>query len=221
MALSLAGPAVSFTNAVLSYFSPSKSPFYSIVAFGCAAGLLTGSQVSDQYWLFLVIPIVAAIGVSLGLALRMASFSTPEEHEEQARFARSLSISSALLILALVARSVDQVAWVFWMLYAACISQVLTFFLYVIVRSRSRDPSGQMNFVQFALITTTLLSAGSIALHQYVDCKADEEMIVYANNFKTWAFLFYGFWFICICKWLSYIVPLFSIPHDPPAAERQ
>ena len=133
-----AGPAVSFVNTVLTYFSPAKSPFYSIIAFGTVALVLTCRGIEESLWLWVAIPVFMVLILSTYLSFIDPPNIKKTEHEEQLKFARSFSISIALVFFVLTAQMTDKDEVGFWVSYAASVSQILVFLLYTWARSRSQ-----------------------------------------------------------------------------------
>ncbi|WP_426343086.1 hypothetical protein ACN9MU_16560 [Pseudoduganella sp. R-32] len=220
MSLAFAGPAASFANTVFSYFSPSKSPFYGVIAFGTAGLMLSCEEIDKALWWPISIPILGVLAVAYLLSLRDRPIFEESQHEDQLRFARSFSISSALLAMVLTARSVDKELTAFWGNYVACFTQILVFLLYAWARSATEESRTFINFVQFALITTTFLVGASFGLTEYVVHlpKPDQEnkSSVVAFQYLYSAIGLYCLWGACIVRWLKHLVSLIHVEIPQP-----
>lgn len=202
---------------VLRYFNPTRSPFYPIVAFGSTAVVLSCSGIEHRLWYFVVIPIFLAVTIALGFAFNSRPTLSADEHHEQLIFARSLSISTALVAFALTARGTDRYPLQFWLTCAACVTQVLVFLTYILARSRSRDPLNR-NFVQLALITTILLITFCRSLYLYSIHKGGEGEGDVTNP-EQYLYAAYGMgvlWLFCIAFWITYLIRIMvHVPVDP------
>jgi len=143
------------------------------------------------------------------------------QHEEQLRFARSFSISSALLAMVLTAREVDQNLPAFWANYVACFLQVLIFLLYAWARSATEESGAAMNFVQFALITATFLVGASFGLTEYVQKLPkhgpDSKSSTVAFQYLYSAIGLYVLWAACIVRWAKHLMTLIRVEIPQPA----
>ena len=217
MSVALAGPAASIANTIFSYFSPSKSPFYSIIAFGTVALIISCKNIEDSLWLPIAIPVWLVLAIALMLALQDKPAFEPGQHEDQLRFARSFSISSALLAIVLTSQSVDKNLAAFWCSYIACFSQVLVFLLYTWARGTTEASNSAINFVQFALITTTLIVGASFGLTQYVEHPPKpEEIFAVGNRYLYTTIGLYSLWGACIVRWIKHVMTLIGRP-EPEA----
>jgi hypothetical protein len=222
MSIALAGPAISISNTILSYFNPSKSPFYGVIAFGTTSLIMSCQEIESSLWWAVAIPIWLVLAIAFLLSLNDRHVFEPGQHEDQLRFARSFCISSALLAVVLTARQVDQNLSMFWTSYAFCFVQVLVFLLYAWARSRTEEPVA-MNFVQFALITCSLLIGASYALGSYAiameETDADAAVAGNALEFLYAATGLYALWSLCIIRWIRHLLTLIviQIPQQAPA----
>lgn len=87
MSFAFAGSATSFATTILSYFSPSKSPFYSVIAFGTISIILSCTQIRTDYWYWISIPIFAVLTLCTILSLTDRTVFENEQGEDQLRFA--------------------------------------------------------------------------------------------------------------------------------------
>jgi hypothetical protein len=218
--MAIAGPAASIANTIFSYFSPSKSPFYAVIAFGTVALLLASEQIESTLWWPVSIPIWLVLAVAWRLSFQDRPLFETGQHEEQLRFARSFSISSALLAIVLTGRTVDQYLPAFWGSYLACFLQVLIFLLYAWARSDTDEPGEGTNFVQFALITTTFLVGASFGLTKYVENLPapgqDGTPTTVALQYLYTAIGLYVLWAACIFRWFKHLRTLITV--DRPKA---
>ena len=63
MSIALADPAISISNTILSYFNPSKSPFYGVIAFGTTALILSCREIKSTLWWAVAVPIWLVLAV--------------------------------------------------------------------------------------------------------------------------------------------------------------
>lgn len=230
------GPSVSISNTIMSYFNPSKSPFYGVIAFGTVALILSCTEIENPLWWPIAIPIWIVLFFAWLLSLYDRHTFKADEHEEQLRFARSFGISSALLAFVLTAREVDQQLPIFWANYAVCLIQVAVFLTYTWARGATSEtgsalPTGAlpipgaveepvkkpvMNFVQFALITTTFLVGASFGLAEFVRNLDHEPPNPAAVHYLYSAIGLYALWAVCIIKWFAHIKGLVNVRVDRP-----
>jgi hypothetical protein len=159
MATAVIGTGFSFGKAVLDYFSPSKSPHYSVIVAGSVALVLSCEGIPQPRWWLVAIPVFLVVAVSL--ALSFENKAPKEGHKDQLLFARSLSVSGALLSLVLTEKEVGSLAWAFFSTYASCLAQLVAFLFYIWFRNIDPEEGKDFNFVQLALETTTLLAVAS------------------------------------------------------------
>lgn len=227
----LVGPALSMSNSVFSYFSPSKSPFYGIVAFGTAALMLSCQEIDDPQWRAIAIPVWLVLALVLFLAIAdrrlPASDLTPtgdaaadakaedRQHQDQLRFARSFGVSSALLALVLTAQKVSGYDVGFWINYAFCLTQVGVFLVYAWARLARPEPS-PVNFVQFTLITSSFLIGGCYGLAKYVELGGEDPTdMAAALRFLYASTGAYSLWVICILQWFKHLATLVRVVRTP------
>jgi len=217
MSLALAGSATSFAATIMSYFSPTKSPFYSVIAFGTVALLLSCEKIEKVGWLWVSVPIFLVLALSGALSFKNHTSFKEGEGEEQLRFARSFSISSALLTFVLTARATEQVPLAFWANYDACLAQIAVFLLYVWARSDTSEKQEELNFVQFALITATFLIGASYGSAQYASALLAEPATAYADRYLIASAGLYLLWFLFLLVWIKHLMTLIrvQIPHAP------
>jgi hypothetical protein len=222
MSLAFAGPATSFATTILSYFSPAKSPFYSVIAFGTVALILTCEKIETVSWIWVSVPIFSVLALSAVLSFANRSNFEEGQGEEQLRFARSFSISSALLTFVITARATEQVELAFWVNYDACLAQIVVFLLYTWARSDTFEEQHELNFVQFALITATFLIGASYASAEYSAGLISKPMNPAANRYLIVAAGLYLLWFSLLIFWIKHLRTLIrvSIPRSAPSPHR-
>ena len=220
MSMAIAGSAASIANTIFSYFSPSKSPFYGVIAFGTVALMLSCEKIASALWWPVAIPIWLVLVIAWLLSFQDKPIFKADEHEEQLRFARSFSISSALLAIVLTARAVNQDLPAFWGNYIACFLQVLVFLLYAWARSATEESAVALNFVQFALITTTFLVGASYGLTEYVGHLPtpgkDDKSSTVAFQYLYSAMGLYVLWAACIVRWSKHLMTLIRVEIPKP-----
>ena len=208
----LAGSATSFATTIMSYFSPSKSPFYSVIAFGTVALLLSCEKIEAISWLFVSVPIVAVLALSAVLSFKNRAVFQGGEGEEQLRFARSFSISSGLLTFVLTARATGPIPLAFWVNYGACLVQIIVFLLYAWARSETLEAQEDLNFVQFALITATFLIGASYGNAQYATVFTAKTAVAdLANHYFIASACLYLLWLCLLLIWVKHLTTLIKV----------
>jgi hypothetical protein len=213
MSFAFAGSVTSFTTTILSYFSPSKSPFYSVIAFGTISLILSCTQIAQNLWLWVAIPIFSVLALCAALSFKDRTIFEGDQGEDQLRFARSFSISSALLTFVVTAKMVGKVELAFWINYCACIAQIVVFLLYAWARSGTLEQQRDLNFVQFALITATFLIGASTSNVLWVSLGGLPGD--FANYFLVSVAL-YALWLSMLLIWIKHLKKLIRI-HIPHA----
>jgi hypothetical protein len=219
MSMALAGPATSFATTILSYFSPAKSPFYGVIAFGTAALVLSANRIDKMPWLAVALPIYVVLLLCLALSHKGRPNFEPGQGDDQLMFARSFAISSALLSFVLTARSVQNSEAAFWTNYIACLAQVVVFLAYVWARSLSTEEQSRFNFVQFALISIAFLVGASYSITEYAAALGVPEQPdnAAASNYLLVAIGLYALWAISLGWWIKHLATLIrvEIPNTP------
>lgn len=212
MSFAWTGSAASFATTILSYFSPSKSPFYSVIAFGTISLILSCTQITKNLWLWVALPIFAVLALCAALSFKDRTIFEGDQGEDQLRFARSFSISSALLTFVMTAKMVGAEEIAFWANYCACIAQIVVFLLYAWARSGTLEQQRELNFVQFALITATFLIGASTSNVLWVATKLDSQ------NYLVVSVALYALWLSMLLIWIKHLKKLISI--SIPRAEK-
>lgn len=220
-----AGTGMSIMTTIIGYFHPSKSPFYGIIAIGTIALALSCNSLDKVSWYFVSIPIYLVLFISLMMAFLNTPSSTHENVPDQLRFARSFSVSSALLCLVLTAMKVDENTTAFILTYVVCLIQIITFLLYTYARSKKEETQTNLNYVQLALITTTFLIGASyciVHLEQrtvILDKPENYEILRWfmKPEYREAAIGLYLLWSICIIYWINYLRKIIKLSISIPS----
>lgn len=163
--------ALPLISTMIGYLNAVKSPFYMVVAAGTFAACLVckGVATAPQWWA------VSTPLFVLLLSSILSSFSTPptfdgSEHRDSLRFSRSMGISTALITFAVSVREADVFFPAFCICYVCCLIQAVIFLLYSYARSEideSEAKTVRLNYVQFVLITATLLVGGCYCMVEF------------------------------------------------------
>lgn len=157
-------------TSLLEYFSPTKSPYYTI-GIAASVALAYVSDVSGNgYWLALAIPAYAVAALTFLLSLKSVNTLSPEEHAGQLRFARSTCISTAVLSLAFFGEMIasPENKTVFTINAIFCCTQIALFLLYNWAYNQRAIAEADRNYVQITLLTSAFLVDTSYNLSQYV-----------------------------------------------------
>jgi magnesium-transporting ATPase (P-type) len=175
------GGAASIATTVFAYFSPTKSPYYAVIAFGTGALVMT-RFVPVHNWAITFWPVVLVLAASTLLSFLSRPAFTSEEYNNQLKFARSFGISSAVLCLVWVSTAVEpgvvkgagqgapkslENHWYYWVVYAMAIAQILIFLLYIFIFHNYDARQKGKNFIQLSLVIATLLIGASYAASTY------------------------------------------------------
>lgn len=174
--MSIMGTA-SIATTVFSYFSPTKSPYYAVIAFGTGALVMT-RKVPDVNWAITFWPVVLVLAASTLLSFLSRPAFTSTEYNNQLKFARSFGISSAVLCLVWVSNSVSphkfagppagvENYWYYWVVYGMAIVQMVIFLAYIFIFHNYDARQKGINFIQLSLVISTLLIGASYAVSIY------------------------------------------------------
>lgn len=211
--------ATALAATIFSYFSPTKSPFYTVISFG-ALGLVLAVEVEANFDLVFV-PICAVLLVSTLLSFRNAPNFSAEEYNNQIKFARSFGISAAILCLVFLAREVEPIApdgggdprnhWWFWAGYATGLTQAAIFLLYIFIYHNYDSRQRGVNVIQMSLIISTyLIAATYVSVEHYRDIEES------APNRVLIAL--YVYWGLCALFMLVYLLRNFRLAMPADAA---
>lgn len=203
------GAAASIASTVFSYFSPAKSPYYAVIAFGVSGASAT-LAIHNANFLLVFVPIAFVILVCTVLSLTDRATQptfTDEDYNSQLRFARSVSISVSLLCLVWAGIEIrpDLATghrWWFWLIYTSTIMQAGAFLLYIFIFHKHRANSKGKNFIQLCLIMSTFqigCTFVSVQIGHNEGSNFEDHMIV--------MLFFYVMWGLCIsdiCRYLAH-----------------
>lgn len=207
--------ALTFATTVLSYFSPTKSPYYSVIVFGTIALIL--SATIKENWNIIFIPIAILLLFATALSLKNKPDFKPKEYDDQIKFSRAFGLSTAVLCLVFVGRKISPGEngnqWFFWLAYLSSLSQIVIFAFYTYVYTNLEAKPLNRNFIQLALITSTFLIGSIYSTIQY--SKQGAEGIEHYSYIMA---VFYLLWLLTIVVWVSHLRKTISfkflIPED-------
>lgn len=200
--------AMSFAQTVLSYFSPTKSPYYSVIAFGTSALIL--SAPINQNWGIIYFPIAILLFYSTLLSIFDKPNFDEKEYDDQIKFSRAFSLSAAVLCLVFTGIKIKNAdgelgnQWYFWLAYAACMTQLCIFSFYIYVYANLKTKPVSRNFVQLALITSTYLIGLVYSNISYHGDRGENGSHL-ANHFLYITISLSAFWFVTILVWLDHL----------------
>jgi hypothetical protein len=150
---------LSYSETVLRYFNPSRSPFYGIIAVGVISVDIVNSStlhIVDSRWTVVNAVLFAVISISVRFSLASRTEMSKAEYTDQLYFARSICVSAALISVAYFFDVYkDNVR--FYIVLAGSAMQVITFLIYIWANPVGPGEMKDTNLVQLGLITTTLL----------------------------------------------------------------
>jgi hypothetical protein len=161
-------------STILNYFSPTKSPYYTVGLAACISLAVTCDVTGHGQWLSLAIPIFLVAGLAFILSLDSENNLTEAEHAEQLRFARSTCISVAVIALGwggeYIATNGGSVS-IFVLNTCMSCFQVALFLLYSWALNRRNLLGADHNYVQLTLLTSAFLGDTSYNLSQSTNLK--------------------------------------------------
>lgn len=152
--------SVEAVTSLFSYFSPTRSPYYTVGLASCVALLFACDVRTTYLWLWLAVPAYLVATLSLYLSIDSRSTLSREAHAEQLRFARSTSISVAVLALSLAGREMADEAQLrnCWINVTICCIQIALFLMYNWALNKQEEfPAAERNYVQITLLTSAFL----------------------------------------------------------------
>jgi hypothetical protein len=217
--IDVAGGASTF----FTYFNPTRSPYYTVGVAACVALFFTCDVDPVYLWRWLAIPSFVVAGLAFVLSLDAKNLLSKADHAEQLRFARSTSISAAVLSLAFADRAIYQAASNgkldqiqmrhFWIVVAACCLQVGLFLLYNWALNK-QDPSLEdHNYVQITLLTSAFL----VDLCCNLAAATGTDNV--SRHHEVTAYVLGTYWLICVYFWVYKLTKLgISVDVRRPAA---
>jgi hypothetical protein len=214
------GEIESAGSSLLNYFSPTRSPYYTVAVAACFA-LAWVAEVEDKgQWLYLAIPAFAVALMTLFLSFDAKNVLSEVEHAEQLRFARSTSISAAVVSLSIAGRSITEGnGRFFYWTFGCCFVQVLVFVAFCwALNKEGALPGSERNYVQLTLLTSAFLvdTCVNLALAS-VDAKTE------APKHHMWTAIGLGIlWGLCAIFWVVKLSQIIQVqrPVKPEATVR-
>lgn len=222
------GVATSFATTLVQYFSPTKSPFYPIVAMTVVA--LEWSVEVRGNWSAIFWPLVMVLMISTTLAFLNRPDFDEREYNDQVKFARAAGVSSGVLCLTWLAVSIApypaQPNYHYWTVYWCCIIQAAVLLLYTFVYFNKEVVPHTVNFVQLALMTATFIVGATYAAKQfdYALPAAERETheLVFSEipywisepKGRIFSVLILG-WVACMILWCNHLRKVFRLTINP------
>jgi len=203
-------PVASASGSLLNYFSPTRSPYYTVALAACFALAWVCDVEQHDLWLILFIPAFVVAVMTLWLSFDAKNVLSEAEHAEQLRFARSTSISSAVLSLAFAGA---HIAWkgqeqsFFYWTFALCSVQIVIFVVFSWALNQEGSlPGSNRNYVQLTLLTSAFLvdTATNLAL-------ASGEKGEAATHHVWTARALGMLWLLCVAFWVMTLRKVISI----------
>ncbi len=211
-------------SSLLNYFSPTRSPYYTVAVASCVSLAWICDVKSQSQWLILAVPAFVVAGMTLWLSFDAKNTLTASEHAEQLRFARSTSISFAVLSLAFGGKHIADsgaahVSYFYWT-FGFCSAQIAVFLVFCWALNREGTlPGSNRNYVQLTLLTSAFLVDTVTNLALASSESVDESVQHHLWTTKGLAVL----WGLCVLFWVLQLkgVIKFVRPepgqHSPPA----
>ena len=215
-------PGTESVTSVFSYFNPTRSPYYTSGLAACIALYFACDVERNDLWLWVAIPAFMVAALTLLLSIDSGNNLTREEHAEQLRFARSTSISSAVLVLSfagtVIARSVGDpkvphAMFNFKVNVVICCIQIALFVLYNWALNRQDISGADRNYVQITLLTSAFLVDTCCNLAQLTDSgSAHHQLTAYGLGFL---------WICCVIFWVVKLIGMriIQIQRPEPVAQ--
>lgn len=187
----MSGAAGVATN-LFSYFSPVKSPYYTVIVVSSMCLVLAKSIGAPNFY-FIFIPITLVLLISTVLSILSAPNFTAADYNAQIIFARSSGISSAIGCLVALGLNFTPnkqsdliIDWQFWVTYICGIAQILTFLFYIFIYHNFEEKAQGRNFVQICLVASTYLIAATYMATQLKAAGTNGQLIL-ATFYLLWA----------------------------------
>lgn len=194
-------PGIESISTVFTYFNPTRSPYYTVGLASCVALFFACDVQSRGQWLWVAVPVYLVTIITLVLSIDSSNSLTESEHAEQLRFARSTSISVAVLSLSLAGRVIAASSTPnrirnFDIDVAICCVQIALFLLYSWGLNRRELPRADRNYVQITLLTSAFLGDTCWNLAQATD-SGD----IGAGHHQLTAYGLGFLWATCVVFW--------------------
>lgn len=210
---------------LVNYFSPTRSPYYTVALAACFALAWVCDVTRHGLWLMLAVPAFLVAVMSLWLSFDAKNVLTEADHAEQLRFARSTSISAAVLALAMAGKNIAQpgsaepILIYFYWVFGCCLLQILLFVFFSWALNKEGRLSGaNRNYVQLTLLTSAFLVDTCINLALAAGEK-DE-----TTQHHAWTASALGvLWGFCVVGWFAKLFRIVKVvrplePPEPPQA---
>jgi len=199
--------SIESASTVFTYFNPTRSPYYTVGLATCVALFFACDVENNRLWLSLAVPAYLVAALTLFLSVDSGNNLTKEEHEDQLRFARSTSISVAVLALSFAGKDIaapkEPNMLNFNINLTICCVQIFLFLLFNWALNRKDLPVADRNYVQITLLTSAFLADTSWNLAQ-----ATDESGVSAVHHQTTAYGLGALWVCCVLFWVATLVKL-------------
>lgn len=207
--------AASLATTIGSYFSPTRSPFYPIVAISIIS-LELSAGIRTNWWIF-YLPIAIVLLISTLLSFSSHPEFKKKEYKDQIRFARACTVSAAVLGLAGLGKFESKTnlitweQWDFWFVYVAGVAQAAVLMMYTYIYNNRALPSRGLNFVQLALITSSYLLGAAYAA---VAAQPGKDEFAFKVTLVT---ILMG-WSLCMLLWMKHLRDAFRTRATPAEA---
>jgi uncharacterized membrane protein len=207
-------------NTIFTYFSPAKSPYYSIGLASCV-GLFYACDIPVRgMWLWVSVPVFLVTFLTLLLSIDSKNNLTEAEHAEQLRFSRSTCISVAVLALSfggkdIASKGASQM-FNFTVTVSICCIQIAIFLIFNWALNKRDLPTVDRNYVQITLLTSAFLGDTCVNL-AYATHAGDADSGVTKYHQDT-AYALGTLWAFCIVFWIVTLVRLRVITIQRPGA---
>jgi uncharacterized membrane protein len=198
-------------NTVFTYFSPAKSPYYSIGLASCVGLFYACDVPTPGMWLWISVPIFLVAFLTLLLSIDSKNNLTEAEHAEQLRFSRSACISVAVLALAFGGRDVALSKGTgqlvnFAISVSICCIQIALFLVFNWALNKRDLRTLDRNYVQITLLTSAFLGDTCFNL-AYATHAANTDSGVPAYHQIT-AYVLGTLWLFCVVFWIRTLLNL-------------
>jgi hypothetical protein len=196
-----------YVSTILNYFSPTKSPYYTVGLAACIALAVACDVTGSVRWLCLAIPAFLVAVLTFFLSIDSENTLSKAEHAEQLRFARSTCISVAVIALGwggqVIATSDGAVSGIFALNVFMCCFQISLFLLYSWALNKRDLLGADHNYVQITLLTSAVLGDTSYNLSQAASSKE------IGSLHHAWtAYALALLWLGCIIFWIRKLANL-------------
>lgn len=194
---------LSYTDTVLRYFNPSRSPFYGIIAIGVISVDMVNSSTThsgDSRWMVVNAVLLSVIAIRVRFSLASRAQMSKQEYTDQLFFSRSICVSAALITVAYFFDAYkDNVR--FYVVLGLSVLQAITFLIYIWADPDAPGDLEDTNLVQLGLITTTLLLGAFFVMKEIPGPSASASIWSAALQPNLPAILLILLWLCCLRVW--------------------